>query len=223
MAFSVEELRPSNPTIAVNGRELDISLITLHIDSKIKERFGKLENIFSEIRKNSMVIFDALWILIIDKAHFNYSKNEMITALLSQGKTSEVSGEIVNKLYEAIGKSMPLIKNRARYDELMRINQAKEETKVCYGKYYDAVGKRYGYSIDKFYDLTLRQLHILLHVIGDQSYEEIEIQAALQGKKLKPRMTPLDIEEDDDKKLDEDAVAAHAQLMKEYKEKQGIK
>ncbi len=221
MAFSVEELRPSNPTLVINEREFSLSLITLHIDARIKEKFGKLENIFTEIRKHPMKIFDVLWILIIDKAAFNNSPKELKSFVLSQGKTSEVTILITDTIHEAIGKSMPIIKNKKRYDELMKINQAKEETKICYAVYYDTLAKRYGYSIDDFYNLTLRQLHILLNVVGDQSYEDLEVQAALQGKKLKPRMKPLDIEESDDKQLDDDAVAAHARLMKEYKERQG--
>jgi hypothetical protein len=221
MSYSVEEFRPANPTLSINGRDFEISLITLHIDSKIKTKFTSLENIFDQIRIKPMRIFDALWILILDKAYFNHSQEKLKEAILSECKTSEVTGKIIEVFNEAIGKSMPIIKNKKRYEELLKINQTQEERKPCYAVYYDTLAKRYGYSIDEFYNLTLRQLHILLHVVGDQSYEEIEVQAALQGKKLKPRMKPLDIEEDDDKRLDEDAVAAHAQLMKEYNERQG--
>lgn len=221
MAFSIEELRPANPIILVKGRELELSLITLKIDAKIKDKFGKLENIFDQVRKNPFSIFDALWILLLDKESFNNSRTDFSQFVLSAAKTSEVTISIMNAIHESIGKSMPVIKNKQRYDELLKISQTHEDRKPCYGVYYDTLAKRYGYSIEDFYNLTLRQLHILLNIVGDQSYEDLEVQAALQGKKLKPRIKPIDIEEKDDKILDDDAKDLHARLMEEYKKKQG--
>lgn len=219
MPFTVEELRPANPILVID-RDIPISLITLHIDSKFSASFGKLENVYSEIRRDPMRIFEAIWILILDKSEWKNS-TAFKHYCLSQNQTSEVTARMMGALQESIALSMPIIKNRERYNELMKINNSQESRKPCYGVYYDTLAKRYGYTIDQFYELTLRQLHILLHIVGDQSYEEIEIQAALQGKKLKPRMKPLEFDEKEDKAMDEDAKEIHARLMKEYKEKQG--
>jgi hypothetical protein len=223
MAYTIEELRPLNPVLNISGIDFDISLITLNVDSHLRAKFGKLENIFPSFSKNPLTVFDALWILLLDKKFFDLKKKKMIEFIVDSGKTSEVSAGIARVIEESISKSMPIIQNKAAYDELMKIQAAANDTKnkPCYGVYYDAIGKRYGHTIEQFFELTLRQLHIMLTVIGDKSYEEIEIQAALQGRKLKERIKPLDMTEKEDKAQDDLAAANLKKLRAEYEAKKG--
>lgn len=222
MAYTIDELRPLNPVLTISGVEFEISLITLTIDQKLKDKFYALENIFPSFRKNPLTIFDALWILLIDKSYFSFKKHNMIKAIVDTGKTAEVAGDISKAIEKSINNSMPIIRNKAIHDTLNKINQAANDHKPpCYGVYYDNIGKRYGHTIDEFLNLTLRQLHILLTVSGDQTYEEFEMQAALQGKKLKARMKPLDISEEEDKKQDDLAAENLKKLQAEYRAKKG--
>jgi len=216
MQYSITDLRPANPILSIGDRSFTISLITLHIESIIKEKICSLNEIHKNISKNPLIIFDIIWILLIDKNQFdNYT--EFKNFIYKQAKTSEVSRSISEVIEESFYKSMPKIKNKAKYDDLLRISQANETEKICYGVYYDRLAKRYGYTINDFFNLTLSQLHILLTVSSDQSYEETEVQAALQGRKLKARMKFNDVEEDEDKKLDNDAKELLERLQREYK------
>ena len=187
MQYSISDLRPANPILSIGDRIFTISLITLHIESIIKDKFCALNDIHEKINKNPLIIFDIIWILIINKDQFK-DYTEFKNYIYDQAKTSEVAAAIRDVVYESFSRSMPKVKNKAKYDELLKINQANESAKICYGIYYDKLAKRYGYTIDDFFNLTLGQLHILLTVSSDQSYEEIEMQAALQGRKMKARM-----------------------------------
>lgn len=223
MNYSIEDLNPLKPILIINDNEIELNLLTLHIDMKLKEKVDRLENVFAEINKTPMLLLDIIWILIADKSKFNNSKIDFKQAIFSAGNTVELTKNMMSKTSEVIAKSMPLVLNSKNYEELRKINnlQRDDDGTPCYGVYYDTIAKRYGYTIDQFYNLTLRQLHILLTVIGDKSYEELEIQATLQGKKLRPKIKALDIDTEADTKLDDDAKELHERLMKEYKEKQG--
>ena len=225
MRYSVEEFRPTNPKLKLKSGEIELSLITLHIDSQLKEKVARLEDIFSSIKKNPILLYDILWILVIDKSAFGNSFKKFLETIYAEARTSEVTAGAMKLLSEVIAKSMPLIKNVKRNEELRKIRnlQNDENTQPCFGVYYDAPAKRYGYTIDQFYDLTIRQLHILLHIIGDKSYEEIEIQAALQGRKLKPQMKAIDIDEKVDKQMDDEAADTFARLRREYEENKNKK
>lgn len=225
MQFSVEEFRPQNPLVEIAQREIELSLITLHIDARFKEQFGGIDKIYSEITKNGARLFDAVWILLIDKSIYGYSKEKFKEEILSAGDTFNFSRNLTNAINTCIAHSMPLIKNKKMQDDFNKINQAagNENAKPCYGKYYDKLAKRYGYSIDQFFNLTLRQLHILLNVINDESYKEIEVQAALLGRKLKPKLEAMELTEDQDKKLDNEAQDAYARLKREYEERKAAK
>lgn len=222
MQYSISDLRPNNPILCIGDKTFSISLITLQIESLLKEQFCELNLIHDKINKNPLIIFDIVWMLIINKSEFK-NATEFKNFIYAQAKTSEVAGGIRDAVYDSFYKSMPKVKNKAKYDELLKINQANESSKICYGIYYDKIAKRYGYSIDNFFNLTLGQLHILLTVSSDQSYEEIEMQAALQGRKMKARMKFEDVEEKEDKKLDEGAQDIFKRLQNEYKAKQGNK
>ncbi len=215
MQYSISDLRPANPILSIGDRDFSISLITLNIEAIIKETICPLNEIQEYINKNPLIIFDIIWILIINKDFKN--KEEFKIFIYKQAKTAEVSAKIKQALDDTFFKSMPKFKNKAKYDELLKISQSQTDTRPCYGAYYDRLAKRYSYTIDDFFNLTLGQLYILLTVSSDQTYEEIEVQAALQGRKLKPRLKFDDLDEKEDIKLDEDAKELLARLQREYK------
>lgn len=223
MKYNVDDLNPSNPILIINEKEYSLNLLTLQIDILFKTKIDRLENIFIEINKRPILLFELIWLLLKDKSNFDYSPKKFKDAIFSELSTVEMTKSMMKNLSEVINKSMPIGMNTKNSDELRKINnlQNDDDGKPCYGVYYDTVAKRYGYTIEQFYNLTLRQLHILLIVIGDKSYDELEVQASLQGKKLRPRMKPLENTVESDTKLDDDAKELHERLMKEYKEKQG--
>jgi len=217
MSFTVSELSPSNPVIKINDKDISISLLTLQKEVLLQERYGSLDEIFNYIKKDALELLNIIWILVINKSEFKNSIIEFKKEVLS-GKDSIVDKSA--KMYEALNLSirlsMPLIKNKKRYKELQEIKGTENEGTPCYVGYFDTVAKRYGYTLDQFYQLTLRQLHMLLTVIGDKSYEELEVQAALQGKKLKPRIKFHDISEEEEADQEQQALDALKELQSRY-------
>lgn len=215
MHFTVEEFNPSKPRLILSGKEIELKVLDLKADGLFKEQFGSLTRIFDLITLEPLRLYEAAWILVDKKEIFNYSPKDFREwALQTPGESARLTIIAIN---ECFAKSYPIIKNRAKYEAMIKLANETNPKPICYGVYYDKISKRYGYSIEQFYSLSLRQLHILLNVIGDQSYEDLEIQAALLGKKLKPRMEFNDLEEKQDKMLDDEAADTLKRLQDEYK------
>jgi len=51
---------------------------------------------------------------------------------------------------------------------------------------FDVVANRYGWTLEQFYSLTRRQLRFLNRAITKNKRMELETQASLHGRKLKP-------------------------------------
>ncbi len=218
MSYSVEDLNPALPVLIIDGKEITISFVTLHLEVIFKEKYGSLDKVFKAISDDPTEILNIIWILVTDKKEFSFSFEVFKKfALTSKGSIADWSREMMTCLQQSVYKSMPLIKNTKRHNDIQKIKGTQTDEKPCYGVYFDTVSKRYGYTIDQFYALTLRQLHILLKVINDKSYEELEVQAALAGKQLKPRMKFEDVSEEEEKENDEQAIEALKRLQEEYK------
>lgn len=222
MNYNFDEFNPSPPILALPLGEVALSNITLKHLTRIEETYGGLAKIFEEINKNAKTLIKVLWDLVLDKAFFKYSYKEFENHFLSHDivKTSEEGYRVLNK---AVATSMPLIKNPKRYKELQKIKKAQSEnqsTISCYGEIYDRIATRYGYTVEEFYNLTLRQVHILLEKLEDGRYKDLEVQASLMGKKLKPRVTYSDFSEEQEADQEADAQEAFKRLQKEYQERQ---
>lgn len=87
---------------------------------------------------------------------------------------------------------------------------------MCYGRIYDSIASRYHYTIDEFYELTTRQIMLLLKILGDAKYEEFKLQATLHGVKLKPRPEALVIKKEDKELYDKQARATLKKLRKRF-------
>ena len=218
MSFTVEELNPKKPVLKIDDKEIVLSLITLHIDVILKEKYGSLSNVFDAIHEKPEELINVVWILVLNKNQFENKpevfKNHVLTSnesIVSWAKSMSAC------LQEAVSKSMPLIKNQKRYKDIQEIKGSETNEKPCYASYFDTVAKRYGYTLEQFYELTLRQLHILLKTIGDKSYDELEVQAALAGRQLKPRMKFEDISEEEEQENEDQAMEALKRLQEEYK------
>lgn len=79
---------------------------------------------------------------------------------------------------------------------------------------------RYGYSLDKFYSLTLRQIFQLKEVIGHKLNEEATFQAKLHDKLFKSPEKPLDIKLEVRKRYDDQAQNVYERLKKDYEKRQ---
>lgn len=220
MQYLIQDIYPVI-TIDLLDRELELGLITLKIQSYFFYKYGELENIDAIIKRNPMVIFDITWLLLKDKHIFNNDIKVFMHAIYSKGATAEITSSLKFKIFDVVRLSMPKIANSKKYADLMKLNSLSEEALVCYGVYYDRLAKRYGYTLDNFMDLTLGQLYILLNVSSDQNYKDIELQASLQGRKLKAQTKFNDIDEATDSKLDEDAQDLLKRLQEEYKKNKG--
>lgn len=215
MNFTLEELNPSNPVLRVNKKEIELSLLTLQLEVNLTDIYGTLSNAMENLGKNIVAV---TWMFVIDKNRFDNSFDNFAAVLFSgDDSTASISKNMAACFYEAVRKSRPIIKNPERAKELQKMTEPNGELKICYAGYFDTVASRYsGYTLKTFYQLTLGQLHAFLNTIGDKKYEELEVQAALQGRKLKPRMIPLDVTVEEEKEQDQDAQDAVRRLREAY-------
>lgn len=220
MSYTIQDLYPV-VTMRILDQDLELGLLTLKVQSTLNYRYGDISNIDEVIKKNPMAIFDIIWLLLKDKNLFNNNQNVFINKIYTMGVTAQITSELKHKIFEIVRVSMPKINNNKKYSDLMKLNNLAEESIVCYGVYYDRLAKRYGYSVEDFINLTLGQLYILLNVSNDQNYKDLELQASLQGKKLKSQMKFDDLDEATDTKLDEDAKDLLKRLQDEYKKNKG--
>lgn len=220
MSYLLEELRPPNPTIEMGELTLEFSLITLNLTVKFTALYGSLNETLDVINKDATQIFKITYAMLLDKSKFVTQKSFEKYMFSNMKNLVDVGSELTRVFHESVIASLPQLKNRKLQSEFNKAIGA-DETKICYGKYYDMVASRYSYTLDKFMELTLRQLVIVLDISGDSSYEELEVQAALAGRKLNPRVKALDIDEKTDAKQDADAQEMFKEKMRKFQ--QGIK
>lgn len=223
MKYNFDELNPSNVFFNMSDTEVELSCISLKNLTFIEEEFNGLENIFEVIKEKPETLIKILWRLVVRKEQFDYDYSKFKNKFLSF-KIAETSKQAYASWTSLVARSMPLIKNKKRYQEIQKIKKAQQEdanqSTTCYGDIYDSLASRYAYSLEDFYNLTLRQIHILLEKLEDGKYKELEIQASLLGKKLKPRVTYSDFSEEQEVEQQEQANEALAELQRKYKERQ---
>lgn len=220
MSYTVEELNPCNPVLEIDGELTIISLITLEKEVFFMENYQSVSNSFEVLREKPELLINFVWELVLDKSRFGNSFEKFNSFIFgSKDPLADVAKKMKNCFDESVRKSSPLIKNVKRYKELQEINKTQTDAEPCYATYYDSIAKRYGYTLQEFYGLTLGQLHILLKTINNEAYKELETQAALHGRKLKPRMEFKDISPEEEAEQEKDALDALARLQKEYEEK----
>lgn len=218
MSYTVYELKPQNPILIIDNIEIELLPINLHLEVYFAEKYESLTNVFSLLKEKPMEIIEVVWALVKYKQQFSYSFTKFRNFILSsKDPLNETSKRLTACWQLAVNISRPLIKNQKRQKEIQEV-MGQTSKGPCYATYFDKIAKRYGYSLDEFYNLSLRQLHLLLKIGDDESYKELEVQAALQGKKLKPRMEFADITEEQEQDQEKQAADALAELRKRYEE-----
>jgi len=224
MAYSVEDLNPKNPVLKIDDKEIVISLITLNIQVELAETYGSLEIAFKLLQKQPVEIIKLIWVLIKDKSIFDYNFEVYQEFIFKTAEgTNTWAKDMKRCLDSSIYKSMPMIKNLKRQRQIRDMKSPENDTnEICYASYFDIVASRYGaYTLEQFYELTLRQVHIFLKTIDSKKYDELEIQAALLGKKLQPKMEFNDISEEQEEQQEEQAMKALKELQAEYLKNKG--
>jgi len=218
MSYAVEELSPAKPILIIDGTAIDISLITLQHEVIFKDQYGSLSNVFKVINEKPDELVNVIFILIADKKAFQ-NKLEVFRKFCFTSKDSikTWAQKMMACFNASVASSMPLVRNAKRMKELQEIKAGGENKPPCYAVYFDSIAKRYGFTLEQFYNLTLRNIHIMLHTIGDESYKEVELQAALLGRKLKPKMDFKDISEEEEIEQEDHAMEALKKLQEDYK------
>lgn len=215
MSYTILEFNPPKKRVTIGDRVLTIGLITLHVENLISSEYGSLKELIESYNKDRTILLDI--ICLLSEEHLTIND---LHSLISSDKRStvDIAGILSEVFVYVINSSMPLIKNQKRMKEIQEIQNAQNNTSggACYVKYYDIFAKRYSYTIDQFFNLTLRQVHLLLKEIGEQSHKELEVQAALLGKKLKPQMVYEDISVEEEKQQEDQALAALKMLQERY-------
>jgi len=219
MNFTPEDFKPMNPVLRIGNQDVELSVLTLSKMVKFKEKYGELSDVYSKIKIDPMELIEIVWLLVKDRNLFNHNFKTFKNKYLSVD-TVKISIAAMECLNDCVTKSMPKVINKKRSEDINKIKGSQTDEKPCYARYYDNIAKRYGTSLDAFYELTLRQISAILKTINDQAYDELATQAALQGKELKPRMSFMDISEEEEQEQDDDAKALFDRIQKEYEENQ---
>lgn len=222
MNFKYDELAPHNPVLCLVDFDLEIQILNLNHLAYIDQKYNSIQGLLDQIKITPETLIDALWYLLKDKIIFSYKKS-LFKELFFSGDIIENSKNGYTCLTQAITYSMPLIKNEKRYKEIQQIKKAQNENQssiMCYGAIYDSLANRYGLSLKDFYELSLRQIHILLEKASSGLHKDLEIQAALMGKKLQPKLEFNDFSEEQEKENEEEAMDALKRLQEQYKKNQ---
>lgn len=225
MNYSFDEFNPGQVTLEIPAGEIPLNSITLSVLTFFEEKYQGLQNIFTIMKEDPEHLTKILWQLVKHKERFDYSYAKFKDFFQSK-EIATAAGEAYKVLTKLIADSMPLIKNPKRHSELLKIRKAQSDnqsTITCYGEIYDRLATRYGITVAEFYNLTLRQVHILLEKMEDGKYKELEVQAALLGRKLQPRLMFTEVSEEQEKENDQQALEAVARLRREYEEKKKAK
>jgi hypothetical protein len=226
--FSIEELKPSNVSFMLNGIDIELKPFDLSMEVWVIENYSDEEksngkdNLFKLLNEKGFdVSLFKLLHRLVDREKFPTFVGFLSTFKESKLDSSSSHQMIKTKLITNLLNSQPLIKNPKREKELAEIAKNQTGANPCYGIYYDKIAKRYSaYTIIEFYKLTLRQLHGLLKTMPGEEHKELEIQAALLGKKIPPRKQALDLTIKEEEEADQHAREVHTRLVKEYEDKQ---
>jgi len=222
MSYTAEQFKPCAPTINIDGIDVELSIIDLKTIVKFKELYGDISEIYTLVNKEPLKIIEVVWHLVADKSLFE-NRYKIFEIKFKSEPLEQIGKNAMECFDDCVVKSMPLVINKKRQDDINKIKNSTDNQTPCYAKYFDALAKRYGISIDEFYALTLRQITTMLKTISDESYSELEVKASLAGKKLKPRMVFNDVSEEEEKDQDQQAVDAVARLQREYEEREAKK
>jgi len=228
MDIEIHELRPAAVTLVLGTSTLTLRAFTLDDEVWAIENFGST-NRMGELAASGnsdkgLVLFKVIWHLLAHKGEWPlYSDFE--TYLLGMGKAFVVkqSGTFYDALRKTLINSAPLIKNVERMKILAKQAEALGAKAPSYVSYYDKLARTYGFTLEQFYNLTLRQLHLLLNGVQEGDYSALEIQAALAGRKLQPRVSvDLNVTPEQEADQEVEAKEAHKRLMQDYLDKKGV-
>lgn len=216
MSYTLQDLNPANPILVLEGISVELSLLSLNKTVRFQELYGEVSDVFAMIKKDPTALIKVMWELVKEKTIFE-NKFLVFEKSFCSGDVKTTALNAMKCWNECVTKSMPIVINKQRANDLAKLTQSQTELTPCYSRYYDSLAKRYGLSMFSFYEMTLRQLSAQLKTIGDESYSELEVQASLMGRELKPRMIVNDISEEEDKEQDDDANDMLAQLQEKHK------
>jgi len=81
---------------------------------------------------------------------------------------------------------------------------------------YDILAQRYCYTLDEFYNLTNRQLFVLLEMVSKNKFKEMEFKASLAGRELKE--SSFEGSNQSNEELDKAAAKSMEKFIKERKQ-----
>lgn len=226
MSLQLHELKPPLVKIVLDQKVFMLKPFTLNEEVEVIHKFGSMKNTMgflnSPTEKNPYTVFILAWQLLEDKEYFG-TLDKFIKSCKGNSKRAFIrAGQSCFKgVKQSIEDSGPLIKNPERMAFLHKqaVMQGKEKEQVCYASYFEKISSRFGYTINEFYELTMRQLHALLKCISNSKYEELEVQAVLAGRKMKPRIEYDDITPEQEKENEKAGENAHAELQRRFKER----
>jgi len=222
MNISLEELNPFIDPLDINGIHLQTKGFDLYCEVWAAKHFENFTTFIDLVMNGeSVAIYSGIYTTLIDK---NVSYSQFVKTMLAQKDAKKTLGILATHLTFLIKNAQPLIKNPKRLKE---INAAlgKEEGDHShegnYAVFFDKIARRYGYSFKDFYTLTSRQLHACFKAMETEDYKELEVRAALAGRKLKEQIKYHDFtEEQEAEHIDqaEAAIERHKERMKKAKE-----
>jgi len=222
MIITLSELNPFIENIEINGVLLETTAFNLRAETWAEKHFESLEKFIGKIKAGDPTAIYLGFYTVLKNKTFGY-KHFLKEILFKDKKMiGENTGAIANHLAEIITYAQPLIKNPEAMLELREVlgkNEDAEEEN--YALLFDKIARRYGYSIETYYELTSRQIHAIFKAADIEDYKILEQKAALHGRKLKERIKFHDFTPEESKAHEEQAFAAIDRITKRAEKENG--
>lgn len=217
MNITMNEFSPFISPLEIGDNVLHCRAFDLRAETWAEQNFESLSNFISLITEgNSSAIYAGIHTLLVKK-DISFSAFVKTICLKPHKDAKENLKTMFDYLIELLKDSQPMIKNPTRAKEIQKAKAKAENEDVNYASIFDKVAARYGYSIETFFSLTSRQLHAVFKAIGDADYKDLEVRAALAGRKLKEQMHFPDITVEEEESNHSDALGAIERHKERFK------
>ena len=217
----MDEFNPFIEPLDINGHLLETGPFSLYAEVWAAKNFESFETYVDLVMNGeSVAIYSGIYTLLKDR---NVTYAKFVKALLKLDDPKNVLQKLGNHLAYLIKSAQPIIKNPERLKEIKKAlgkEEGDHDFEENYAVYFDKIARRYGYSIDTYFSQTSRQLHACFKAMEEEDYKDLELRAALAGRKLKERIKYRDVSpEQEAQEVDQAQAAIERHKARVAKEK----
>jgi hypothetical protein len=122
----------------------------------------------------------AAWLIYELLENNDFYKNKKHFEKLFFGQKAEIYKKNIEALFKVIEDSQPKINDK----KASKIKEYNDENEKYFSKSYAIIAKEIGFTINQFYDLTLRQIRQIQEDLSSLKNQDLEFQANIHGAKV---------------------------------------